>query len=202
MASKEDKKKKEKEKKLTWKETLILYLHDWIYLLMTIFVVFLVLFRVIIVSGSSMYPTFLDGDYLLLLSNTFYHEPQRGDIVVLSKDSFDDGKAFIKRIIATEGQTVDIDFVTGTVYVDGEALVEPYINNLTTNAEGMVFPLTVEENCIFVLGDNRQVSKDSRNPVIGQVDEREILGKAIFLYLPGTHYGNHIADYDRIGAIK
>ena len=202
MASKQEKKKKEMEKKLNWKESLMLYLHDWIYLLMTIFIVFLILFRVIIVSGSSMYPTFLDGDYLLLLSKIFYSEPKQGDVVVLNRESFHEDQPIIKRIIATEGQTVDIDFVTGTVYVDGQALVEPYINNLTTNSEGMVFPLTVEENCIFVLGDNRQVSKDSRNPEIGLVDEREILGKAIFLYLPGTHYGSHPMDFDRIGAIE
>lgn len=201
MASKEGKRDK-KEKELDWKKSVILYLHDWIYMLMAIFLVFLLLFRVIVVSGESMYPTLWDGDYLLLLSNTFYHDPQQGDIVVLSKDSFDNGKPFIKRIIALEGQSVDIDFVTGTVYVDGDALEEPYINNLTTNAEGMVFPLEVEEGCIFVLGDNRQVSKDSRNPEIGQIDKREIMGKAIFLYLPGTHHGTLSRDNDRIGAIE
>ena len=202
MASREDKKKKKKEQELNWKQSLVMYLQDWIYLLMAIFLVFLFLFRVIVVSGDSMYPTFWDGDYLLLLSNTFYKEPQHGDIVVLSKDSFDNGKAFIKRVIATEGQHVDIDFVTGTVYVDGEALSEPYINNLTTNAEGMVFPLVVEDGHIFVLGDNRQVSKDSRNPEIGQVDVREVMGKAIYLYISGTHHGMHIRDNDRIGAIE
>ena len=195
-------KNKQKEQELNWKQSLIVYLHDWICLLMAIFLVFLFLFRVIVVSGDSMYPTFWDGDYLLLLSNTFYQEPEAGDIVVISKDSFDNGKAFIKRVIATEGQTVDIDFVTGTVYVDGIALTEPYINNLTTNAEGMVFPLQVEKGHIFVLGDNRQVSKDSRNPQIGQIDEREIMGKAIYLYLSGTHHGMVARDNDRIGAIK
>ena len=191
-----------KEQELNWKQNLVVYLQDWICLLMGIFLVFLFLFRVIVVSGDSMYPTFWDGDYLLLLSNTFYKEPEAGDIVVISKDSFDNGKAFIKRVIATEGQEVDIDFVTGTVYVDGNALVEPYINNLTTNAEGMVFPLQVEEGHIFVLGDNRQVSKDSRNPQIGQIDKREIMGKAIYLYLSGTNHGMQPRDNDRIGAIK
>ena len=191
-----------KEQELNWKQNLVVYLQDWICLLMGIFLVFLFLFRVIVVSGDSMYPTFWDGDYLLLLSNTFYKEPEAGDIVVISKDSFDNGKAFIKRVIATEGQEVDIDFVTGTVYVDGNALVEPYINNLTTNAEGMVFPLQVEEGHIFVLGDNRQVSKDSRNPQIGQIDKREIMGKAIYLYLSCTNHCMQARDNDRIGAIK
>ena len=178
------------------------YLHDIVYILGLILLIFTFCMRVVIVSGSSMFSTLVDGDYLLLLSKIFYSEPKQGDVVVLNRESFHEDQPIIKRIIATEGQTVDIDFVTGTVYVDGQALVEPYINNLTTNSEGMVFPLTVEENCIFVLGDNRQVSKDSRNPEIGLVDEREILGKAIFLYLPGTHYGSHPMDFDRIGAIE
>ena len=195
-------KKKQKEQELNWKQSVMVYLHDWICLLMVIFLVFLFFLRVIVVSGDSMYPTFRDGDYLLLLSNTFYREPEVGDIVVISKDSFDNGKAFIKRVIATEGQSVDIDFVTGTVYVDGTALNEPYINNLTTNAEGMVFPLQVEDGHVFVLGDNRQVSKDSRNPQIGQIDKREIMGKAIYLYLSGTHHGMLARDNNRIGAIK
>ena len=65
-----------------------------------------------------------------------------------------------------------------------------------------MFPLTVEENCIFVLGDNRAVSLDSRSPQIGQIDRREVLGKAIFLMIPGTHHGQYLPDYSRIGMIK
>ena len=122
-----------------------------------------------------MYSTLLDGDYLLLLGNVFYQEPEFGDIVVISKKSFDNGSPIVKRVIATEGQTVDIDFENGIVYVDDVALNEPYINSLTTMNEGNRFPLVVEDNCIFVLGDNRGVSRDSRDPVIGQVDKREIL---------------------------
>ena len=83
--------------------------------------------------------TLLDGDYLLLLNNTFYHTPQRGDIVVISKESFDNGKPIVKRVIATEGQTVDIDFETGEVSVDGTVLQEDYINALTTVDGGVHF---------------------------------------------------------------
>ena len=97
---------------------------------------------------------------------------------------------------------MDIDFENGIVYVDGEALEEDYINCLTTYAEGVSFPLTVEDNCIFVLGDNRGVSKDSRSPDIGQIDKREVLGKAIYLMLPGTHNGEFFRDNSRIGAIQ
>lgn len=201
MASKKEKKNK-KDENLNWKQSTVLYLHDWLYLLMTISLVFLLLFRVIVVSGESMYATLWDGDYLLLLSNIFYREPQHGDIVVISKKTFDGGNPIVKRVIATEGQTVDIDFENGIVYVDGEALEEDYINCLTTYAEGVSFPLTVEDNCIFVLGDNRGVSKDSRSPDIGQIDKREVLGKAIYLMLPGTHNGEFFRDNSRIGAIQ
>ena len=201
MASREEK-KDTKEKKLGWKKSLVLYLHDWIYLLMIILVTFLLVFRVIVVNGDSMKMTLLDGDYLLLLSNTFYHEPEYGDIVVISKESFDNGSPIVKRVIAAEGQTVDIDFENGIVYVDGMALEEDYINNLTTVDEGISFPLTVKEGCIFVLGDNRVVSKDSRSPEIGQIDKREVLGKAIYLMIPGTDGGEVARDNSRIGVIK
>jgi signal peptidase I len=185
-----------------WKKGVMFYLHDLIYMLITILLVFLLFFRVIVVSGDSMYSTLLDGDYLLLLGNLFYQEPQRGDIVVISKKSFDDGKPIVKRVIATEGQTVDIDFENAVVYVDGLALEEPYINSPTNFNEGNQFPLTVAENCIFVLGDNRGVSRDSRDPVIGQIDRREVLGKAIFLMIPGSSHGNLARDTGRIGVIK
>ena len=192
----------EKDVKTDWKKSVVLYLQDLIYMLIGIFLVFLLFFRVIVVSGDSMYSTLLDGDYLLLLGNVFYQEPEFGDIVVISKESFDHGTPIVKRVIATEGQTVDIDFEQGIVYVDGLALDEPYINSPTTMNEGNRFPLTVEDSCVFVLGDNRGVSRDSRDPVIGQVDKREILGKAIFLMVPGTSHGNQIRDTGRIGVVK
>ena len=186
----------------TWKKSIVSYLHDLIYMLMVILLVFLLFFRVIVVSGDSMYSTLLDGDYLLLLGNLFYQEPEHGDIVVISKQSFDNGKPIVKRVIATEGQLVDIDFENGVVYVDNVPLDEPYINSLTKLNEGTRFPLIVEENCIFVLGDNRGVSRDSRDPVIGQVDRREVLGKALFLMIPGTSHGDLPQDPARIGVIK
>lgn len=195
---KEDK----EEERLTWQQNLMSYVHDLIYMMSTIAVIFLLVFRIIVVSGSSMKQTLVDGDYLLLLSNVFYREPQQGDVVVICKKSFDDGKSIVKRVIATEGQTVDIDFEAAIVYVDGVALVEPYINTPTNVSEGTQFPLTVEEGCIFVLGDNRGVSRDSRDPAIGQIDKREVLGKALYLTLPGTEGGEHPRDYSRTGAIK
>lgn len=195
-------KEKKPKEKLTWQQNLLLYVHDIMYLLAVVILLFLLVFRIIVVSGSSMKQTLLDGDYLVLLSNTFYREPKRGDVVVISKESFEDGTPIVKRVIATQGQTVDIDFEQGAVYVDGEKLIEPYINTLTKLDEGTQFPLTVEDGCIFVLGDNRGVSRDSRDPAIGQVDKREVLGKALYLIFPGTDDGFYERDFDRIGAVK
>ena len=107
-------------------------------------------------------------------------------------------------MIATEGQQVDIDFDAGIVFVDGTALDEPYTFTPTNYSEGMVFPLIVEEGCVFAMGDNRNNSRDSRDPSIGQIDRREILGKAVFLIFPGTgEYGNKASrDFSRIGALS
>ncbi len=192
----------EGEKPLTWKQNAVMYLHDLVLYVTVIMLVFLLFLRIIVVSGESMYATLWDGDYLLLVSNLFYRQPEAGDIIVVSKDSFDGGAPIVKRVIATEGQIVDIDFEQGIVYVDGLPLEEDYINTPTNREEGMSFPLLVEENCCFVLGDNRNNSWDSRSTQIGLVDEREILGKAIFLVLPGTNEGTRPRDFGRIGMIK
>ena len=190
------------EKQESWQKSVLLYLHDLVYMLASIMLVFLLLFRMVIVSGSSMYDTLRDGDLLLLISNVFYQDPEYGDIIVASKDSFNSGEAIVKRVIATEGQIVDIDFAAGIVYVDGKALDETYTHTPTNYPEGMAFPLLVEEGCYFVLGDNRNNSRDSRHPDIGLVDRREILGKAILLVLPGTDDGMMPRDLGRIGAIE
>lgn len=197
-------KKQNKEEPLTLQQSLILYLHDMIYMLAAVMIIFMVLFRIVIVSGSSMYSTLWNGDWLLVSSSVFYKEPQVGDIIVASKDSFNDGEPIIKRVIATEGQSVDIDFEAGIVYVDGAALEEDYTYTPTNVQEGIVFPITIAEGCIFAMGDNRNGSKDSRHPDIGMIDTREILGKAVFLVFPGTGEDGNEAprDFDRIGALN
>lgn len=181
------------------------YLHDLAFLIAGVLLVFSLLFRVVVVSGPSMNSTLIDGDWLLLIGNVLYTEPNRGDIIVASKDSFDDGAPIIKRVIATQGQVVDIDFTAGIVYVDGEALDEPYTLTPTNLSEGIEFPLTVDEGCIFVMGDNRNVSKDSRSIEIGQIDCREVLGRAVFLFVPGDPDGSKGSaqrDMSRIGVIS
>lgn len=183
------------------KKTVLLYLHDFVYWLTGILLVFLLLFRVVVVSGVSMNQTLVHGDYLLLINNVFYADPKQGDIIVAAKSSFKGGEPIIKRVIATEGQWVDIDFEAGIVYVNGNPLDEPYANTPTNLYEGVDFPLMVDEGCIFVLGDNRNESKDSRSIEIGQIDKREILGKAIFLFMPGKDPVTGKQYFDRIGAL-
>lgn len=178
------------------------YIHDLVRLVAVILLLFSLCFRVVIVSGPSMNSTLVDGDWLLLISKVFYNQPQYGDIIVASKDSFDNGSPIIKRVIAVEGQTVDINFQEGIVIVDGIPLDEPYTLTPTTIREGMRFPLTVDKGCVFVMGDNRGNSKDSRSPEIGLIDKREILGKAIFLFVPGNNKGLLRRDFGRIGGIS
>ena len=182
-------------------KTILAYLHDFVFGLVGILLVLMLVFRVVVVSGPSMKQTLKDGDCLILLGNLFYKEPQPGDIVVASKDSFKDGEPIIKRVIATEGQEVNIDFVSGIVYVDGVALDEPYTNTPTNLYEGVKFPLIVDEGCVFVMGDNRNDSKDSRSHEIGLIDCREILGKALFIAFPGADQESGKREFDRIGAL-
>lgn len=184
------------------KDALLLYLHDFVTWLVIILLVFLLLLRVVVVSGVSMNDTLIHGDYLLLINNVFYRNPQQGDIIVASKDTFKNGEPIIKRVIATEGQWVDIDFNQGIVYVNGTALEEPYTNTPTNLYEGIDFPLMVDEGCVFVMGDNRNESKDSRSMEIGQIDKREILGRAIFLFLPGKDPETGKMNFNRIGALS
>lgn len=186
------------DKNIERRKSVLSYLHDLTYLLCGILIVFLLLFRVVVVSGSSMNNTLYDGDYILLLNNVFYRNPEPGDIIVASKETFDNGEPIIKRVIATEGQTVHIDSANNKVYVDGKLLNEPYIATPTINQN---FTVTVEKGCVFVMGDNRMNSKDSRSSEIGQIDKREILGKALILMWPGATKATGQRDLDRIGAL-
>lgn len=145
--------------------------------------------RLTVVDGGSMEDTLHEKDYLIVQS--IGYTPQRGDIVVLQKINAPTyNKPLIKRVIAVEGDTVDIDFSTWTVYVNGEAIDEPYTNLEDNPIPPQVsFPLTVEEGKIFVLGDHRNHSSDSRVAEIGQVDERCVVGRAVFRVLPFSDMG-------------
>ncbi len=156
--------------------------------------------RLIGVDGHSMVPTLQDGDRLLVLNSMLCGGYEPGDIVVLRKESFLP-TPIVKRVIAAEGQVVDIDFGSGVVYVDGKRLHEDYINEPTFTPEGTEFPLTVPEGCVFVMGDNRNHSTDSRSSQLGTIDTRYIIGRAAFLALPGPDAETGIRDYGRIGGI-
>ena len=176
--------------------------YEWVQALvcsvLAVVVVFTFAVRLIGVDGHSMVPTLQDGDRLLVLTSLLYDDYQYGDIVVLRKESFLE-EPIVKRVIAREGQTVDIDFVTGSVTVDGVLLHEDYINELTFTEEGTEFPLTVPEGSIFVMGDNRNHSNDSRDSRLGTVDTRYVIGKAVFLAFPGADSVTGERAWSRIG---
>lgn len=169
-------------------------LFGWGESLMAVLVFFVVVFtffvRLIGVDGMSMYPT-LEDHSIMLVSNLNY-TPERGDVVVLRKEGFYNNQPIVKRIIATGGDTVDIDPVTGDVSVNGEVLDEPYINETIDVLEHMgdlTYPQTVPEGCVFVMGDNRNASTDSRDSRLSMVDERYILGHVQSVVFPISDFG-------------
>lgn len=180
-------------------------LYEWVQSLvgsvLVVVAIFTFVIRMMGVDGHSMLNTLQHGDRLLVVNSMLYHDYKYGDIVILRKNGVFDDDPIVKRVIAVEGQTVDIDFTKGIVYVDGEALEEDYIREPTYTAEGTEFPLTVPEGSIFVMGDNRNGSSDSRDYRLGTVDTRYVIGKAAFLIFPGPDYETEKRDFKRIGVI-
>lgn len=148
--------------------------------LSSLVLVFTFVGRLISVDGESMVPTLLNGE--LMAVRSIGYTPKQGDIVVLTQASFRE-EAIVKRVIARGGQTVEIDYDAGVVRVDGVVLDEPYINGPMV-PRGDVTSVTVPEGCLFVMGDNRNVSADSRYNDVGMVDERRVLGHAVAVVLP------------------
>lgn len=180
-------------------------LYEWIQSLVGSVLVVVAIFtfgiRMLGVDGHSMLNTLQHGDRLMVVNPIFYHDYKYGDIVILRKTGVFDNEPIVKRVIATGGQTVDIDFSEGVVYVDGEALEEDYIREPTYTAEGTEFPLTVPEGSIFVMGDNRNHSSDSRDASLGTVDTRYVIGRAVILAFPGADESTGKRDFGRIGLI-
>lgn len=165
--------------------------YEWIQCFMAALIICVIAFaffvRIINVSGTSMNPTLINNDKMLV-SDVLY-KPENGDVVVFKTDSYDPNKALVKRVIATEGQVVNIDFDEGVVYVDGVALRERYIAEPTNNKIDFIGPQTVPKGCVFVMGDNRNASTDSRDNRIGMVDERLIIGKVYAVIYPLSNLG-------------
>ena len=167
--------------------------YDWLqmltFVLVGVVLVFTFLGMVIGVSGTSMYPTLHHQDIMVI--QRVGYTPAQGDVVVLRKDSFLE-EAIVKRVIAVAGQEVEIDYDANTVYVDGVALDEPYINqedeDVMVERSGMVYrEFTVPKGCIFVMGDNRNGSTDSRYAELGMVDTGYVLGRALSVAFPFSH---------------
>jgi len=161
-------------------------MYDWIYSLIIALIICVIIFaffiRIIDVVGTSMNPTLNNNDKMLV--SGLLYEPSVGDVVVFKKDEYDPDKALVKRVIAVEGQEINMDFDKGIVYINGQPIVEDYILEPTMNKLDFIGPKTVPEGCVFVMGDNRNASVDSRKAEIGMVDTRLILGKAYFVIYP------------------
>lgn len=163
---------------------------DWydalVFALTLLVLIFAFVVRIVVVNGHSMNNTLSNGDRLLVQSTPY--TPQRGDVVVVD-GYINYGKPLVKRVIAKAGDVVDIDTNAGVVYVNGEALDEPYTAEATYVAGNMPFPITVPEGSLFLMGDNRQHSTDSRFASVGFVDERDILGKVLLRIFPVNEIG-------------
>ncbi len=165
--------------------------------IIAVVIIFSLLFRVATIEGDSMEKTLSSGDRIIITDLAY--EPQQGDIVVISRNADNSAETqeksnspIIKRVIAVGGQMVDIDFIKGIVYVDGVALEEDYINNPTDDQYDVEFPVYIPEGYIFVLGDNRGYSLDSRTSSIGDnglIDSRYVLGHAVLRFYPFESFG-------------
>ena len=180
----------------TFKDKVLINIYDMASVLsvalVAIMLIFTFAFRIVGVVGESMLPTLFDNDWLLV--SAYDSNPQYGQVVIVTQPNWFD-EPIVKRIIATENQVVDIDFYKGDVYVDGVLLDEPYINNRTTNKQDLDFPVTVPEGHVFVLGDNRQGSTDSRSEKIGFIKEEYIMGVVKYKVFSQDKYTGQLSLY-------
>jgi len=175
-------------------------LYDWLQCIVMAVIcgilIFVFIGRTIGVDGRSMLQTLKHSDRVII-SNLFF-TPKNGDIVVFQSPAEQFEHPLVKRVIATADQTIDIDFENGYVYIDGALIDEPYINTMTSNMHDFTQPVTIPAGFVFVMGDNRNSSTDSRDNVVGLVDTRYILGKVLFVLVPGSDESGH-RDWSRFG---
>ena len=169
-------------------------IYDWVEVFVVsvaiVFIIFSFVARIAIVDGGSMLPTLTNGDKLVV--RQFLYTPKQGDIVVCQSKIYGLDKPLVKRVIATEGQTVYIDRANWKVYVDGKEIDEEYIYREAGYMIGMDSTsntIVVKPGHVFVMGDHRNDSLDSRSSLVGQIDERYIIGKVIFRFMPLTSFG-------------
>ena len=185
-------KQRKEEENASFKMDLYYWVQALVFALVFLILASTLVGRLIGVKGSSMVPTLHNGDLLLLRSVGY--TPQQGDVVVLRKQTFLT-QPVVKRVIATAGQHVTVDYNDHCVYVDGVALDEPYIKETMNDPMSPMMNVTdvvVPEGSIYVLGDNRNNSSDSRHELLGTVDTRYVLGKALWVIFP-------IADFGAVG---
>lgn len=187
-------------------ESLETALYSWGQALITavvgVVILFTFFFRLIGVNGPSMQDTLYTGDRLLVINSLLCNEYERGDVVVARNYNAVLNETIVKRIVAVGGQTVDIDFAAGVVYVDGQALDEPYVKEPTYKPEGIQFPITLAEDEVFLMGDNRNRSTDSRSDTLGPVNVGYLQGKAVFLLIPGQTPDLGSREWGRIGPVR
>lgn len=174
--------------KTTWQQDLYFALQTLILAAISVVLVFMFIGRINIVDGESMEPTLHDRE--LIVVRSLGYRPQPGDVVVLHKNFDDVTSPVVKRVVAVGGQTVDIDYASNTVTVDGIPVDEPYLLEQMEDLS-IYLPIThleVPEGSVFVMGDNRNGSSDSRNPALGAVDERYILGEAMLVFFPFSNF--------------
>ena len=173
-----------------------LTVYEWcdavVYALIAIVLLFTLFFKVTTVVGTSMINTLHERDTLII--SKLGYEPENGDIVVIAMDNLYFQEPIVKRIIASGGETVNINFATHEVSVTDvngvtRVLQEDYILSPTATAADVEFPLTVPEGMLFVMGDNRNGSTDSRDSRVGLIDERQVLGQVVLRVLPIKNFG-------------
>ena len=173
--------------KTSWQKEVL----DWSFSIIAAIVIALLIrnfvFTLVNVDGNSMNPTLTNGDKLYV--SRIMYKPKTGDIIILHPpQSYN--TPYVKRIVALEGQVVDIKPEEGAIYVDGEKLEEDYVTGPLSSGGNLEYPFEVPKDCVFVMGDNRNPGGSTDSRLLGPIPVKNIMGKAIFRILPLNHMGS------------